>query len=239
VPVKVGGVPTVELRVVGDFSSVELIPAISLGIDGDDLPKLRRFVVGAGTFDSWELDRTVWMADVRAMLELPPFPALQGLIALEDIRNQRLLDSVGDYAIESAANYGWGPFMDGGLVLVVDQLSFALPTCCVDLEDGVRDWIALCEEWPSAWTGVESGHPGVLARRLGDRVQFSQQLDDLGPNISPALDVPLAALQNALVPALASIEAFALRLGDHFAARGMEDPHRFSRIVAGLSIESR
>jgi hypothetical protein len=220
-----------------DESSIELIPAISLVVEGDDLPALRQIDYVHDSWFSWCEDRTRWRADLRNALGLRPWPALGGLFALDDTESSRLLNIVYDHVRTAAAEFGWSPFLDGGLVLVVDSRSFAAPTCCVDLEEGVRDWKALCVDWPSTWTSVESGHPGVLARRLGDRVQFSPQADDFDDPIPVAVDVPFVSLHRALGAALASIDAFALRLGSEFERRGIEDAHRLGRLVAGLPSE--
>jgi hypothetical protein len=52
--------------------------------------------------------------------------------------------------------------------------------------------------------------------------------------IIASIDLPIAALQRALQAAVASIDAFARRIGRHLEQRWIEDAFRLGRIVAGL-----
>jgi hypothetical protein len=213
-------------------STVELVPAIRFGIDGDDLPKFRPFDPKSDVPGVWAADRTAWYAEMRTALGLRARPELDGLLALDDIREERLLHGLTDRVVETAKEYGWSAYIDGGLALIVDQQLFAGPECCVFLNEALADWKQLGVEWPSSWTNVECGHPGVLARQLGDRIEICRFNDS--DEVVSTVDLPIAALQQALVPALESVNAFAERLADHLTARGVEDAHHCAQVVAGL-----
>jgi hypothetical protein len=217
---------TAATHLATESSRVELIPALALAVAGDDLPPLPAIPTPEASM--------AWAAARRAALGLDPSRPMEGLIALDEITDEQLLAAVTDEAISRAAEYGWSPFLDGGLVLIVDGIVFSRPTCCVDLDEGVRDWIRLAAEWPAEWTGVESGHPGVLARRDGDRIFVSAQADEFPTAIPAAVQISTRQLSAALAPALASIEQFAERLADELAMRGVEDHAAKARLVAGL-----
>ena len=134
--------------------------------------------------------------------------------------------------LKGAAEYGWLGYMDGGLMLIVDGRLFAKPECCVYIDESLSDWKRVVSDWPSTWANVESGHPGVLARRLGDHVEIAQ-FDDSDSVVS-VVGISLAALEVALGLALRSIESFAERLSTHLASHGVEDSFHRARVVAGL-----
>ena len=210
---------------------VELVPSIKIYLEGSDLP-LPAWSEGA----DWTPGAAVeWQSRRREALGLDPERLVDGLIALDEVISDRLLDAVADHVCESADKFGWAPFLDGGFVLVVDGQVFSRPTCCVDLQEGVADWVRLGEEWPSSWTGVESGHPGVLARRQGDRIRVSAQADDFPPLIIPTVEFGVAQLRAALPSALEEISSFASRLDPRLAVRRVDDPGARAMVVAGLS----
>jgi hypothetical protein len=211
-------------------SVVSLVPSVSLHVDGSDIPP-----PPSSEGDSTPEAQAAWYARRREALGLDPGRPVGWLIALDEIVSDRLLEAVADRVCQSADEYGWAPYLDGGFVLVVDGQVFSQPTCCVDLEEGVADWARLGEQWPSTWTGVESGHPGVLARRNGDRIQVSNQADDFPSTILPMVEFGVAQLRAALPSALQEVTLFASRLEPRLAKRGVDEPGRRALIVAGLS----
>ena len=210
-------------------SVVELVPVISLGLEGSDIPPLPT------EFSDDSLAR--WRLARRKAVGLDPDRPLDGDIALDEILTDRLLDAVVDYVVSCGAEYGWSPYLDGGFALVVDGQVFSRPTCCVDLQEGVRDWLQLAESWPADWRPVESGHPGVLARvRLG-RVEVSEQADDFPDDITAAVSLPTEQLRAAAQVGLREVHAFAERLERRFVERGVEPAGQLARVVAGLADE--
>lgn len=225
----------VELYLSAADSVVELIPAIVLDLDGDDIPA---FPWSEGS--EWTPEAHAdWIVRRREALGLQLDRPVDGLIALDEVVSDRLLDAVADYVCDCAQEYGWSPYLDGGLVLAVDGRVFSRPTCCVDLKEGVADWVRLSEEWPATWTGVESGHPGVLARWQGDRIQVSEQADDFPDRILPSIELGIDQLRAALPRALVEISLFASRLEPRLAAREVDEPKSRALIVAGLADESQ
>lgn len=223
----------------GEHDSVELIAAVFLVLDVtqfSDLPQLKPFDSSLESFGDWDFARRQWRDAQREALGLPQRPGLEGLFAVDDFESERLIEAGCRYVIEAGTEYGWDAWLDGGLVLVINEVHIAGPTCCCDLEEGVRDWVQLCTDWPEDWRGVETGHPGVLARRRGSLVQFSEQLDDFPDQIMVAATVELAALRAALPAALASIERFADRMGNALMARGIHNGIALGRVVAGLAV---
>lgn len=214
-----------ETHVADKLSDVALVPAVWLAVDGADLPPIPEVRTPDGN--------RAWHAQKRRALGLDPERPLGGLIALDEIKSDRLLNALVDDVVECGTEYGWAPYLDGGLVLVVDGRLFSHPTCCVDLEEGVTDWVRLANEWPETWTPVESGHPGVLARWSGDRVHVSPQLDD-STEFRVAVDVAREQIRSAIPPAQAEIVAFAQRLRRQLEIRDVPDAAVRARVVAGL-----
>jgi hypothetical protein len=159
------------------------------------------------------------------------------LIALDECATDRLLDAVIDYCKSAADLYdGWSPFLDGGFALLVDGQTFARPTCCVDLREGVSDWIRLTNHWGRDWQPIESGHPGVLARVIGSAVQVSIQADDFPSEIPVGVQVDIHQLRRAAEAGTIEIHRFAERLGTRMKVRGFADAERLAQTIAGLEV---
>ena len=129
------------------------------------------------------------------------------------------------------------PFSRGRIRPTGRGQTFVRPTCCVDLREGVADWIRLTRSWGSSWESVESGHPGVLARVIGQAVQISTQQDDFPQEIPVAVQVNIDHLQRAADAGAVEIRRFAKRLEARMRDRGYEDPGPLARTIAGLEPE--
>lgn len=213
-------------------SRVELVAScqlLLLGVDGDDLPprpNSRPYVAS---------DWVEWRKRWHETLELEIVGGADGLnVAIRDIRSDRLLDAIIDFALTHIdESDSPRPLADSGITLLVNGLRVAQPMCCVDLREATKAWTDFIDVQPTEWCLIWTGHPFVMGRVIAEVAEFTQQTDS--PELSAAAEAPLAGLASALVSAVGDLEEFADRLASRLATRGLSDPGKTSRIIAGLT----
>ncbi len=104
---------------------------------------------------------------------------------------------------------------------------------CVDLSDGVLDWVRLVKERSPAWEVIWTGHPWIMACVRDELVQFSEQADEPGPDA--AAEAPLELVAAGVQDSLQERQQFAVRLRSRLDQRGFVDAQEISETIAGIA----
>src|SRR5690606_11294076 len=99
-----------------------------------------------------------------------------------------------------------------------------LPQCCGEIGD-LRGWIEAVRHADATWREVWIGHPCLVARRTGSRIELSEGVEPGGSPVAPAEGQPVYsidrdALAEALAGAAARVALVRGRVAASLVARG-------------------
>lgn len=126
---------------------------------------------------------------------------------------------------------------DGGIVLIEEDKTWVLPTCCGDIGN-IKEWKKILEDKTEEWNELWIGHPWIFYKKVKGKIQLSGYSDISikdSKNIQTLIEVDELKLKTELEKAEKQQINFKNRISKILENLEIKNFDRISEILTGMN----